>query len=108
MSGSAYDKKDLTNVSGPLRAALRRLGLGDMDVLFRLMNEWDEVAGAPWAGASSPVFMKDGELVIEAVALPAVRMLRYATGDLMERLDEFCGPGVVESVRIIGPNSSDR
>ena len=108
MSPSSNDRRDLTNVSGPLRDALRRLGLGNMDALFRLMNEWDTVAGAPWAGASSPVFLKDGELVVEAKALAAIRMLRYATGDLMESLDEFCGPGVVDSVRIVGPKEEFR
>lgn len=93
----------LTNVSGPLRETLRRLGLADMDALLRIMNEWDALAGPPWAGVSSPVFLREGELVVETTALPSVRMLRYATGELLQKLDKFCGPGVVESVRVVGP-----
>ncbi len=103
MSRSDRDRAGLTSVSGPLRDALRRLGLADMDVLLRIMSEWDDLAGPPWAGASSPVFLRDGELTVEATALGAVRMLRYATGELMERLDDFCGPGVVQAVRVVGP-----
>jgi hypothetical protein len=31
-------------------------------------------------------------------------MLRYAIGDLMRRLDEHLGEGVVETVRVVGPD----
>ena len=103
MSRPGDDRPGLTSLSGPLREALRRLGLADMDVLWRIMADWDELAGPPWAGASSPVFLRAGELTVEAAALGAVRVLRYATGDLMEKLDEFCGPGVVQTIRVVGP-----
>lgn len=95
--------RELDSLTGPLKEALRRLGLTDVETLLGLMSGWDEIAGPPWAGASSPVFLREGELTVEAQALSAVRMLRYATGELLERIDASCGPGVVEAVRVVGP-----
>jgi hypothetical protein len=37
-----------------------------------------------------------------------VGMLRYGVGDLMRRLDEAHGKGLVESVRVVPPGRSDR
>lgn len=95
--------KDLEGIGGPLRHALRRLGLTDVEQFMRLANHWDDVAGPPWAGATQPLMLQDGQLIVEAAQLAAVRMLRYATGDLQRRLDDFLGVGEVKTIRVIGP-----
>ena len=87
-----------------LEGVLARLGLPAPSVSKSLDDRWDELAGPPWAGQSRPLFIREGELVVEAVSAALVGVFRYAVGDLMKRLDADLGEGVVESVRVVGPN----
>ncbi len=96
---------DLHSIGALLRAALGRMGLDRVDLTLKLIEEWNEVAGSPWAGASNPVVVKDGELVVEATSPGAVRFLRYSVGDLMRRLDERFGEGAVTAVTVRPPPS---
>jgi hypothetical protein len=91
-------------IEGMLESLLARLGLPAPSVSKYLADGWDEMAGAPWAEQTKPLFIREGELVIEAISPALVGMLRYAIGDLMRRLDEQLGEGVVETVRVVGPN----
>jgi len=94
--------RDLESIGDPIRQALQRLGLTDVDQFFRLAAAWDSVAGAPWAGATEPLMLRHGELVVEAHSLSSVRLLRYATGDLQRRLDDFLGAGRVVTIKVVG------
>jgi hypothetical protein len=95
--------KDLHSFGALLRTTLSGLGLERIDLTLTLLEEWDEIAGKPWAGASSPVVVKDGELIVEAGSPTAVRFLRYSTGDLLRRLDERFGEGAVRAVTVRPP-----
>lgn len=86
-----------------LEALIARYRLADPDTWTRLQREWDTVAGHPWSGRSTPRSLQAGELVVEAVSPPAVSMLRYGVGALVERLTEEYGDGVVTSVRVVAP-----
>lgn len=99
------DRSPLESINTPLRNALRHLGLGEIEVLLRLLQHWDSVAGSPWAGSSEPVKLHNGELVVRAEQSSSVRVLRYATGALIQRLDGELGEGVVTSVRVVLPGS---
>lgn len=88
-----------------LARLLGSLGLPSPELLPRMRASWDSLAGPPWAGQSVPVFVRRGELVIQATAPQLVSILRYATGDLLRRLDEEFGPGRIETVRVVGPRS---
>lgn len=79
------------------------MGLERVEVTLALQNEWDELAGSPWAGASRPMVVRDGELTVEADSASTVRYLRYAVGDLSRRLDERFGEGVVNSIVVKAP-----
>ena len=89
-----------------MRGVLSRMGLPAPSISVSLERDWPEVAGEPWAGRTRPLFIRDNELVVEAVAPALVAMLRYAVGDLLRRLDQHLGEGVVESVRVVGPGRS--
>jgi len=91
-------------LEGLLEGLLHKLGLPPPSVSKSLDEGWDELAGAPWSGQTRPLFIREGELVVEAISPALVGMLRYAIGDLMRRLDEQLGQGVVETVRVVGPN----
>ncbi len=98
-----YSVKDLHSMGALLRAALGSMGLDRIELSLTLMEEWDEIAGSPWAGASTPLVVKDGELIAEAGSGAAVRFLRYAVGDLSRRLDERFGEGVINNVVVRPP-----
>jgi hypothetical protein len=87
-----------------LEGLLHKLGLPSPSVSRSLDEGWDEMAGRPWTGQTRPLFIRGGELVVESISPALVGLLRYATGDLMRRLDEQLGEGVVDTVRVVGPN----
>ena len=96
---------DLEGLADALGPTLEGLGLTSFEVLLDLQREWDQLCGDHWKGHTEPVIIKDGELWIEATPPSMVRVLRYATGELMERLDGRFGEGVISSVRVM-PKSS--
>ncbi len=96
---------DLHSVGALLRSVLGSMGLDRVDLTLTLMEEWEAIAGAPWAGASNPVVVKDGELIVEAASPTAVRFLRYSVGDLLRRLDDRFGEGAVTGVTVRPPPS---
>jgi hypothetical protein len=65
-----------------------------------IKERWNELAGEPWASQSWPLYIRQKELVVEAPG-PLLGLLRYAVGDLMRRLDDGVGPGLVETVRVV-------
>jgi hypothetical protein len=87
-----------------LEGLLAELGLPAPSVSKSLTESWDEIAGPPWSGQTRALFIREKELVVEAVSPALVGMLRYAVGDLMRRLDDHLGEGVVETIRVVGPN----
>ena len=97
--------KDLHPVGALLKSILGSMGLERVQLTLTLMEEWDDLAGSPWVGASNPLVVKDGELIVEATSPTAVRFLKYAVGDLMRRLDGRFGEGVIESVTVRPPPS---
>ena len=86
-----------------LEETLRRLGIPSPSVFAQVSAEWGEVAGEPWASQSRPLYIRSRELVVEALAAGLVAMLRYGVGDLLRRLDQAYGEGLVDSVRIVAP-----
>lgn len=97
--------KDLHPVGALLKSILGSMGLERVELTLALMEEWDDIAGSPWVGASNPIVVKDGELIVEATSPTTVRFLKYAVGDLMRRLDDRFGEGVIESVTVRPPPS---
>lgn len=95
--------KDLHSLGALLRSTLGALGLERVEVTLALQNEWEELAGDPWAGASRPMVVRDGELTIEADSASTVRFLRYAIGDLSRKLDERFGEGVINNIVVKAP-----
>lgn len=95
--------KDPKPIGELLRTLMERYRLVDPDTWTQLRTDWDTVAGQPWSGRTTPLSLKNGELVVEAVTPAAVSMLRYGVVSLMEKLEAEYGDGVVTSVRVIPP-----
>ena len=96
----------------PLRDAItavgRQLGLPSPDVLSTLDARWVEIVGPAIAEHAQVRSVRDGECTI-AVDGPAwATQLRYASSDLVARVNQRCGPGAVTSIRVVvsGPRKT--
>ena len=95
--------RDLEHFSESVDDMFRRLGLPDPVVMAALSSEWGELAGAPWAGRSKPLYIKGTALVVEASSASMVAFLRYGEKGLLDALDRKFGRGVVTSIEIRAP-----
>lgn len=97
------DRPEMTAISSGVARMLRRLGMGDVETLIQLKDDWDAVSGRPWAGVSRPMGIRDGELVVEALDPGQVTLLRYAAGSLVKAIEERFGAGTIDRVRVVAP-----
>ena len=86
-----------------MRGVLAGMGLPAPSISQTLQENWAKVAGEPWTGNTRPLFVREKELIVEAVSMALVGMLRYCIGDLLRHIDEHLGEGIVDSVRVVGP-----
>ena len=93
-------RRDLEPIGDDVESFLSGLGMPPAADLGALVGDWEEVAGAPFAGASTPVGLASGELVVEVADGGTASLLRYRTGPLIDRLAAHFGEGVVDRVRI--------
>lgn len=93
----------MPDISTGVARMLRRLGMGDVRVLLELQQDWDDIARHPWAGASRPIGISRGELVVEAFEPGSVTFLRYACSGLVEAVQERVGTGHVDRVKVVPP-----
>jgi len=109
MEGERWDgremspERDLEHFSESLDDMFRKMGLSDPIVMAALSSEWDDLAGAPWAGRSKPLYVKGSTLVVEASSGSMVAFLRYGEVNLLEALGERFGEGTIRSVDIQPP-----
>lgn len=92
--------RDLEPVAGDLEALLSRLGMPRIVDLGRLVDEWDTLAGEPFAAMARPAGFDDGELLVEVDDGAAASIMKYRAGALLDRLREALGDGIVERIRI--------
>ena len=98
-------------VSDSLEPLARRLGAPTARSLGAVFSRWEEAVGATVAAHARPVSLADGVLVV-AVDQPGwATQLRYLSGDLLGRLAEVAGEGVVGRIDIrvdSGPQKAKR
>ncbi len=76
------------------------LGVPSAGVLTTLFSAWPELVGDAVAAHSRPRSLRDGVLVV-AVDEPAwATQLRWLESDLLVRLGEVLGEGVVQSIDV--------
>jgi predicted nucleic acid-binding Zn ribbon protein len=91
---------ELERIGEDLGEMLRRIGLPEPDASSRVLEEWDELAGEVWATRSRPSGLRNGVLHVAASDGATATLLRYRASELLDRLAERLGSGVVTSVRI--------
>ena len=98
--------RDLQSFEEVLGPTLERLGLGSVELMTTLAEEWDELAGEVWAGISRPIVVRDKELVIEVDPPSAVRVVAYDAGRLLQEIDRRFGEGAVAEVKVVAKRPS--
>jgi predicted nucleic acid-binding Zn ribbon protein len=99
----------------PIRDGLepmaRRLGAPTASSLGAVFSRWEEAVGTSVAAHARPVSLSDGVLVV-AVDQPGwATQLRYLANDLLGRLADVAGEGVVGRIDIrvdSGPQTAKR
>jgi len=69
--------------------------------LARLVEEWAELAGEPWASRAEPVGLRDGELVVGVGDGTDASLLRYQVEELLNRLERGLGGRLIGTARIV-------
>jgi predicted nucleic acid-binding Zn ribbon protein len=98
-------------VRDSLEGLARRLGAPTATALGAVFSRWEDAVGATVAAHARPVSLNDGVLVV-AVDQPGwATQLRYLSADLLTRLAEVAGEGVVGRIDIrvdSGPQKAKR
>ena len=87
-------------VKASLPAVTRHLGGEGGPALVDLIRRWPEVVGPPIAAHSKPLSLRSGTLTVAADEAAWGAQLRWLEADLLRRLEEACGPGVVTRVAV--------
>jgi Dna[CI] antecedent, DciA len=94
---------DLEPFSESLNDVFARLGLPDPVLMSQVSSEWEILAGKPWVGRSTPLFVRGQTLVVEASGPSMVAYLRYGESSLLETLKERFGEGLINSIEVVPP-----
>ena len=97
-------ESDLTSFESTVGDLFRKMGMPDPSVVSRIVNDWDDIAGEPWAGRSKPLNVQGSTLVVEAATPSLVAFLRYGSTDLLETLDSLLGQGKITDIEVRAPS----
>jgi predicted nucleic acid-binding Zn ribbon protein len=100
-----WDRGELRGLGDVLGPVLSRLGIDDLPTLLSIMEEWDTLAGGPWAEHTRPVVLRRGTLVVEASNPMAIRMLKFGEVDLLRSLQDRFGVRAVSAVEVVRPST---
>ena len=78
----------------------RDLGLPSAGATARLVQAWPEVVGEAVAAHTSPRWVRDGVLSLAVDDPVWAAQLRWLEADLLARVAEVTGPGVVERISL--------
>lgn len=104
-STSAKDGRDPALIGEQIDALLLDRGWNVDVSAGAVMGRWPVIVGADVAAHSTPVTFTDGELLVRADSTAWATQLRYMTSTLLARLEAEAGPGVVTSLKIVGPSA---
>jgi len=89
--------------SDSVTAVFGRLGLADPQMVFKIVEEWESLAGKPWAGRSKPLYVRGRTLVVEASSPSMIAFLRYGEAALLEAISDRFGDSAVDAVEVVAP-----
>jgi predicted nucleic acid-binding Zn ribbon protein len=101
-------RDDLVSLGEAVAAVAEGLGMPPPASLTALIEAWPEIVGAALAAHVHVRSVRDGVCTIEVDGPVWATQLRYLGDDLLARVRERLGPGVVTSVRVVvaGPRTA--
>jgi predicted nucleic acid-binding Zn ribbon protein len=91
---------DPVAIGGVLDGLLDGLGAPAADALSGLYERWDELVGGTLAAHGRPGGLDGGVLVVLVDEPAWATEWRYRQGEVLRRLDEHLGPGVVARIEV--------
>jgi predicted nucleic acid-binding Zn ribbon protein len=96
MSGEYAPKR----VGESLDAIARRLGAPTASSMGAVFTRWNDAVGPAIAAHTRPIALADGVLTVGVDEPGWATQLRYLTNDLVARIAEVAGPGVVGRIEL--------
>jgi predicted nucleic acid-binding Zn ribbon protein len=87
-------------VGAAVERVLRHLGAPPPDALATVFGQWPQLVGARVAEHAEPVAVRDGTLVVRAQDPAWANQLRWLERELVERLGDALGGGVVTAIEV--------
>jgi predicted nucleic acid-binding Zn ribbon protein len=94
------DRRGPRPVKDGLEGLARRLGAPTASSLGAVFSQWETAVGATVAAHARPVSLADGVLVVAVDEPGWATQLRYLTNDVLARLAEVAGAGVVGRIEL--------
>ncbi|MHB1801167.1 MAG: DUF721 domain-containing protein [Actinomycetes bacterium] len=104
LSGPGPDERDPVPVGVVLVRLAPVQGGGPGVATGRLLGQWEQLVGPAVAEHCRPVEVIGTELVVAAESTAWATQLRLMGPVLLDRLSAQVGPGVVRTVRVLGPS----
>ena len=101
MSKSGRRPEEPVLLRDAVAAVGRGLGMPAPDLFAGLSNEWDAIGGEVLAPHTTVRSVRDGVCTVEVDGAGWATQFRYAEHQVLERLAQRCGPGVVTSIRAV-------
>ena len=95
-----HDSPDPRPIKASLDRVARSLGGPDSGSLSGLFGHWADIVGPQLATHARPLSLRAGVLVVAADEPGWATQLRYLETDLLRRLAEALGEGVVKRVEV--------
>jgi predicted nucleic acid-binding Zn ribbon protein len=94
------EDNDPKPVAASLDRVAAKLGAPKVAALSVVFSRWEDVVGQSVAVHTRPLSLRDGRLVVGVDEPGWATQLTYLTADLLRRLEELIGPGVVTAVEV--------
>jgi predicted nucleic acid-binding Zn ribbon protein len=102
-SGARPDRRDPQPLGSVVSGLLAERGWQKGLAESRVLADWPAMVGPQVAAQSTPVSLRAGELRVEASSTAWATQLRLLAPNLLARIAEQVGAGVVTSLSITGP-----
>ena len=105
MPASFSNDRDPQPLGSSMDRLIREQGWQDRSAVAVLMAEWDKIVGADLAEHVTPASFEDAVLTLTADSTAWATQVRLLLPDLHRAIDARVGAGVVERLRIEGPQA---
>ncbi len=98
--GGSSGRADPRRLGEDLDRVLAGLGAPPVAVLTQITDRWAELIGPEAAGVCRPLVVEHGRLVVAVDQRAWVSQLRWMEADVVRRIAELLGPGVVDRLEV--------